>query len=81
MEAIHSQYPDVQGLSWESRQDDSVRSVVLFGDRIPDGTLSARGVTQLDRGFALWELLPLSVDYRWPSRMAWNCSVFALDTP
>ncbi|WP_460097831.1 hypothetical protein [Pseudomonas sp. S3_C01] len=53
MEAIHSQYPDVQGLSWVSRQDDSVRSVVLFGDRIPDGTLSARGVTQLDRGFAL----------------------------
>jgi hypothetical protein len=26
----------MQGLSWVSRQDDSARAVVLFGDRIPD---------------------------------------------
>lgn len=33
-EAIHAQCPEVQGLCWTSRQDDSARSVVLFGDRI-----------------------------------------------
>lgn len=49
-EAIHRQCPDAQGLSWVSRQDDSARAVVLFGDRIPEGALHPRGgVTQLDR--------------------------------
>jgi hypothetical protein len=38
-EAIHAQYPQVQGLCWTSRQDDSARSVVLFGDRIDGGAL------------------------------------------
>jgi hypothetical protein len=38
-EAIHTQCPDVQGLSWVSRQDDSARAFVFFGDRIPDGAL------------------------------------------
>lgn len=33
-EAIHAQCPQVQGLCWISRQDDSARSVVLFGDRV-----------------------------------------------
>ena len=33
-EAIHAQCPEVQGLCWTSRQDDSARSLVLFGDRI-----------------------------------------------
>lgn len=32
--SIHAQRDDVQGLLWTSRQDDSARSVVLFGDRI-----------------------------------------------
>jgi len=38
-QAIHAQHPDVQGLYWTSRQDDSARAVVLFGDRIADGSL------------------------------------------
>jgi hypothetical protein len=38
-EAIHAQCPQVQGLCWTSRQDDSARSVVLFGDRIDGGAL------------------------------------------
>jgi len=38
-QAIHAQHPDVQGLYWTSRQDDSARAVVLFGDRIVDDTL------------------------------------------
>lgn len=37
--AIHRQCPQAQGLSWVSRQDDSARAVVLFGDRIPSGAL------------------------------------------
>lgn len=32
--AIHAQCPDVQGLSWVSRQDDRARAVMLFGDRM-----------------------------------------------
>lgn len=42
-EAIHRQCPQAQGLSWVSRQDDSARAVVLFGDRIPDGALLPEG--------------------------------------
>jgi len=42
-EAIHAQHADIQGLSWVSRQDDSARAVVLFGDRIPDGVLQQTG--------------------------------------
>jgi hypothetical protein len=38
-EAIHAQCPQVQGLCWTSRQDDSARAVVLFGDRIAGGAL------------------------------------------
>ncbi|MDO5102728.1 MAG: RES family NAD+ phosphorylase [Lautropia sp.] len=38
-EAIHHQCPTAQGLSWVSRQDDAAHAFVLFGDRIPDGTL------------------------------------------
>jgi len=38
-EAIHAQCPQVQGLCWTSRQDDSARSVVLFGDRIDGAAL------------------------------------------
>lgn len=38
-EAIHAQEPDIQGLCWTSRQDDSAKAVVLFGDRIPAGEL------------------------------------------
>lgn len=42
-EAIHRQCPEAQGLSWVSRQDDSARAVMLFGDRIPEGVLRAHG--------------------------------------
>ncbi|MEO3714113.1 RES family NAD+ phosphorylase [Roseateles flavus] len=42
-EAIHAQHPDIQGLSWISRQDDSARAVMLFGDRIPQGALQQVG--------------------------------------
>ena len=44
--AIHRQCPQAQGLSWVSRQDDSARAVVLFGDRIPDGALRPEGNTR-----------------------------------
>jgi hypothetical protein len=41
--AIHRQCPQAQGLSWISRQDDSARAFVLFGDRVPDGALVQQG--------------------------------------
>ncbi len=39
-EAIHAQCPDIQGLCWTSRQDDSAQAVMLFGDRIAAGVFS-----------------------------------------
>lgn len=61
-EAIHAQCPGVQGLCWTSRQDDSARAVVLFGDRIDVGVLRealpARSLTT-DAG-AYGELLALA---------------------
>lgn len=42
-EAIHAEHPNIQGLSWISRQDDSARAVMLFGDRIPKGALRQVG--------------------------------------
>jgi len=42
-EAIHHQCPQAQGLLWVSRQDDTARAVILFGDRIPAGTLEPEG--------------------------------------
>jgi hypothetical protein len=38
--AIHTQCPDVQGLCWVSRQDDSAQAVLLFGDRIDTGAVT-----------------------------------------
>jgi len=44
--AIHAGFPQVQGLCWISRQDDSARAVVLFGDRIADGALTPGAPTR-----------------------------------
>lgn len=61
-EAIHRQCPQAQGLSWVSRQDDSARAVVLFGDRIPDGTLrpGSNSCRLLDDGDAYDTVLDLA---------------------
>ena len=40
---LHEKNPHAQGLSWISRQDDSARAVVLFGDRIAAGALRPDG--------------------------------------
>lgn len=40
-EAIHAQCPDVQGLGWVSRQDDSARALILFEDRLPPDLFSS----------------------------------------
>ncbi|KHN52881.1 hypothetical protein OI70_18950 [Dickeya fangzhongdai] len=45
-EAIYRQCPQAQGLSWVSRQDDSARAVVLFGDRVPAGVLQVLGASR-----------------------------------
>lgn len=44
--AFHGQCPDAQGLTWVSRQDDSARAVMLFGDRIPEGMLKPEGASR-----------------------------------
>jgi hypothetical protein len=61
-EAIYRQCPQAQGLSWVSRQDDSARAVVLFGDRIPDGALRPAGNSRnlLDDGNAYDAVLDLA---------------------
>jgi len=41
--AIRHQCPEAQGLTWVSRQDDSARAVVLFGDRVPGNALYPEG--------------------------------------
>jgi hypothetical protein len=42
-EAVHRQCLEAHGLSWVSRQDDSARAFVFFGDRVPAGALRQRG--------------------------------------
>jgi len=61
-EAILRQCPQAQGLSWISRQDDSARAFVLFGDRIPDGALRRKGNSRnlLDDGDAYDAVLDLA---------------------
>lgn len=61
-EAIHAQHPDIQGLSWISRQDDSARAVMLFGDRILKGALQQVGASRslLEDEQAYAELLNLA---------------------
>lgn len=61
-EALHRQCPDAQGLSWVSRQDDSARAVVLFGDRIPDGALRPQSASRslVDDGNAYDAVLDLA---------------------
>lgn len=44
-EAIHTQCPSAQGLSWISRQDDSARALMLFGDRVEAGALVQSGAS------------------------------------
>jgi hypothetical protein len=44
-EALHREFPDAQGLTWVSRQDDTARAYVLFGDRIPAGVLKQKGAS------------------------------------
>lgn len=41
--AFHSQFSDVQGLQWISRQDDRARAIILFGDRIKKSDLLDAG--------------------------------------
>lgn len=61
-EALYRQCPDAQGLSWVSRQDDSARAVMLFGDRIPNGALKPQGASRslVDDGNAYDAVLDLA---------------------
>jgi hypothetical protein len=60
--AIHAQFPAVQGLCWVSRQDDSARALVLFGDRIADEVLAPGAPTRslVNDPAAYGELLALA---------------------
>lgn len=61
-QAIHRQCPQAQGLCWISRQDDTARAVVLFGDRIPAEALRPGGGSRslLDDGEACDAVLDLA---------------------
>jgi hypothetical protein len=60
--AIHAAFPQVQGLCWVARQDDSAQAVVLFGDRIAEGILQSAAATRslVDDPAAYGELLALA---------------------
>lgn len=60
--AIHAGFPQLQGLCWVSRQDDSARSLVLFGDRVGAGVLAPGAPTRSLAGdsVAYGELLALA---------------------
>jgi len=45
-EALHREFPEAQGLTWVSRQDDTARAYVLFGDRIPASALKQKGASR-----------------------------------
>lgn len=45
-EAIHQQHPDLQGICWTSRQDDSAQALMLFGDRLKKGSLRRVGASR-----------------------------------
>ncbi|MGL4187254.1 MAG: RES family NAD+ phosphorylase [Sphaerotilus sulfidivorans] len=61
-QAIHRQCPQAQGLCWISRQDDTARAVVLFGDRVPAEALRRGGGSRslLDDGEACDAVLDLA---------------------
>lgn len=41
-EAVHDQCPDVHGMEWVSRQDDTARAIILFEDRLPPAPLQSK---------------------------------------
>jgi RES domain len=49
-EAIHRDFPDIDGLVWTSRQQDEALAMVLFEERIAPGNLEEVGSEHLDRG-------------------------------
>jgi hypothetical protein len=42
-EALYSQFPDAQGLSWTSRRHDHAQAVMLFGTRVKTSDLTIAG--------------------------------------
>jgi hypothetical protein len=61
-EAVHTQCPDVQGICWTSRQDDSAQAFIVFGDRLPKTVLQQVGASRslIDDIQAYGELLILA---------------------
>lgn len=61
-EALYHQFPQCQGLRWISRQDDNAEAILLFGSRIPAGTLTVAepAAPLLLRGFAALPVLHLA---------------------
>lgn len=45
-QAVHRQCPDVQGICWTSRQDDSAQALIVFGDRVPQTVLQQVGASR-----------------------------------
>lgn len=60
---LHAQYLDVAGLSWMSRQDDTSRAYMFFGDRMPAAALDVTGAPRslMAGGLPVAPLLVLAV--------------------
>lgn len=60
-EWVHLHHPDIQGIRWTSKQDDSGYAIVLFGDRIKPAciveSVAAKSITEADIQDELIDLL------------------------
>lgn len=61
--ALYKQNPDVEGLFWTSRQDDSAQAIVLFEDRMSSSAFTVSGTSTsliLADGSAIMAVLDLA---------------------
>ncbi len=62
-EALHTQQPDADGLTWTSRQADPARALVLFGDRVDSsvfGVAASPASLLLPDGSGILDVLTLA---------------------
>jgi hypothetical protein len=55
-EAVHDQFPYLDGMVWMSRQDETGKAYLLFGDRVPTSDLTPEKPRPLSRGAGRREL-------------------------
>jgi hypothetical protein len=60
--ALYEQNPDAQGLCWTSRQHDSAKAIILFGDRVDESSLAPEGAPEplISGGFLIDSVITLA---------------------